>query len=101
MLGLGRWLVLFLFVFLFPFDFLSLCLRLCLRGLLLLGLLLLFCLGRLVLDGFVNETKFASNVGVDRLVAHSLVPSSDIGILLAPLLVEKELEAARDEAGGE
>lgn len=98
MLRLGCW---FILLFLFLFDFLSLWLGLCLRGLLLLRLLLLFRLGRLVFDGFVNEIKFASNVRVNRLVAHSLVPSSDIGILLTPLLVEKKLEAAGNKAGSE
>ena len=98
MLRLGRWFVLF---FLLLFNLLSLRLGLCLGDLLLLWLLLLFCFGRLILDSLINELKFTSNSGVDRLVAHSLVPSSDVGVLLTPLLVEEELEAAGDDAGRE
>ena len=98
MFGLGRW---FFLLFLLFLSFLGLWLGLRLRGLLLLRLLLLFCLRRLILDGFVNEIKLASNIGIDRLVTHSLVPSSDIGVFFTPLLVEKVFEAGRNEAGGE
>ena len=91
----------FVLVLVLLFDLFSFWLWLCLRGLFLLRLLLLFCLGRLILDGLVNEIKLARNIGVDRLVAHSLIPSSDVGIRLTPLLVEEELEAAGDDAGCE
>lgn len=69
-------------------------------GLLLL-LLLALLLGGDVLQRLGDELKLAGNSAVAGLVADSLVPSGDIGVGIAPLLVEEVLEAAGNDAGGE
>ena len=95
MLSFGRWLIL-LFVRLF--DLLCFRLWLCFGCLLLFRLLLLFYFGRLIFNGLVNKFKFAGNGRVYRLVAYGLIPSSDVGVLPAPLLAEDILKATRDDA---
>lgn len=77
-----------------------------LRGSLLLGGgLLLGLLGLLGGDvgelGGVEELELGGDGRVDGLVVDSLVPPGDVGVLLAPLLVEEELEATGDDANGE
>jgi hypothetical protein len=80
-----------------------LCLRLrfLLLRLLLLGLLLLVALGSHVLDSLFNEFELANNGGVDGLVVDCRVPTGDVGVLLAPLLLEEELESTREDASCE
>jgi len=66
----------------------------------LLGLLRL--LGWLVLDSLINEVEVAtSNSRVDGLVVDGLVPTGNVGVLSAPLLVEEVLETTRDDASSE
>lgn len=64
--------------------------------LLLLGSSLL--LWWLVGDGLLNEVKLVGDSGVDGLVVDSLVPTGDVGVVGAPLLVEEELETTGDQA---
>lgn len=45
----------------------------------------------------VEELELGCDSRVDGLVVDSLVPSRDIGVLLAPLLVEEELEATGND----
>lgn len=49
----------------------------------------------------IEELELGSNGGVDGLVVDGLVPPGDVGVLLAPLLVEEELETAGNDADGE
>ena len=99
MLGLRSRLVLLL---LFLLNFLRLRLWLLFLGsLLLLGFLLLVGFWGLVLDGLVDELEFVDDGGVDGLIVDGFVPASYVRVLLAPLLIEEELEAAGDEAGCE
>jgi hypothetical protein len=74
-----------------------------LRGGLGCGLLrLLWLLGCLVLDSLINEVEVAtSNRRVDGLVVDGLVPTGNVGVLSAPLLVEEVLETTRDDASSE
>lgn len=74
--------------------------RLLLGSGLLLGLLRLLGgdVGEL---GSVKELELGRNGRVDGLVVDGLVPPGDVGVLLAPLLVEEELEAAGNDADGE
>lgn len=51
--------------------------------------------------GGVEELKLGGDGGVDGLVVDSRVPTGDVGVLLAPLLVEEELEATGHDGGGE
>lgn len=67
---------------------------------LLLGLLRLLGGGVGELGG-VEELELGRNGGVDGLVVDGLVPPGDVGVLLAPLLVEEELETAGNDADGE
>ena len=99
MLGLRSRLVLLLLFFL---NLLRLGLWLLFLGsLLLLGFLLLVGFWGLVLDGLVNELEFVDDGGVDRLIVDGLVPACYARVLLAPLLIEEELEATGDDAGCE
>lgn len=66
---------------------------------LLLWLLLL--LRGLVRDGGLDEFGLTSHIGVDALVGNRLVPTGHGRVLLAPGLVEEELEATADNGGGE
>lgn len=67
---------------------------------LLLGLLRL--LGRSVgQGGGLEELDLLSNLGEDGLVADSLEPAGQSGVLLAVGLVKEVLEAAEGDAGGE
>jgi hypothetical protein len=68
-------------------------------GLLLLGSGLL--LGWHVLDGLLDELELVDDGSDDGLVANGLVPTSDVGVLCPPLLVEEELEATAEDAEGE
>lgn len=68
----------------------------------LLGLGGSLLLGGLVLEsGLLEQLEGVGNVRVDLLVVDGLVPTGDVGVLGAPLLVEEELEAAGDDADGE
>ena len=49
----------------------------------------------------IDEGKFVDNGRVNWLVVDGLVPTSDVGVLGTPLLVEEELEATRDDASSE
>jgi hypothetical protein len=51
--------------------------------------------------GGVDELELRRNSRVDGLVVDGLVPPSNVGVLLAPLLVKEELEPAGDGADGE
>lgn len=51
--------------------------------------------------GGVEELELGRNGGVDGLVVDGLVPPRNVGVLLAPLLVEEELETTGDNGGGE
>lgn len=74
--------------------------RLLLGSGLLLGLLRLLGgdVGEL---GGVEELELGRNSRVDGLVVDGLVPTGDVGVLLAPLLVEEELETAGNDTDGE
>lgn len=74
--------------------------RLLLGSGLLLGLLRLLGgdVGEL---GSVEELELWRNGRVDGLVVDGLVPPGDVGVFLAPLLVEEELETAGNDANGE
>lgn len=74
-----------------------------LRGSLgLLGLGGSLLLWGLVGDGLLDELELlVDNLRVDALVGDGLVPTGDVGVLAAPLLVEEELEATGDEASSE
>lgn len=52
-------------------------------------------------DGSLQEGELLGDGSVDGLVNNGLVPSSNSGVLLAPLLVEEVLEAAVEEASAE
>lgn len=52
-------------------------------------------------DGSVQEGQLLGDGSVDGLVNNGLVPTSNSGVLLAPLLVEEVLEAAVEEASAE
>jgi hypothetical protein len=69
-----------------------------LRLLLLLLALLLWCD---VLQRLGDELELTGNSAVAGLVADGLVPPGDVGVCVAPLLVEEVLEAAGEDAGGE
>ncbi len=97
MLGLRSRLVLLL---LFLLNILRLWLWLLfLSSLFLLWFLLLVGFWGLVLDGLVDELEFVDNGGVDGLIVDCFVPAGYAGVLLAPLLIEEELEATGDDAG--
>lgn len=64
-------------------------------GLLFLLLGCLFFLGRLVLDRFIDHLELINDGFVDGLVADRLIPSCDVRVLSAPLLIEQILEATR------
>ena len=99
MLGLRSRLVLLLF---FLLNILRLGLWLIFLGsLLLLGFLLLVGFWGLVLNGLVDELEFVDNGGVDGLIVDRFIPAGYAGVLLAPLLIEEELEAPGDDAGCE
>lgn len=49
----------------------------------------------------LEVVELLSNSGVDGLVDNGFVPTSDVGVLLAPLLVEEVLEAAVQESSAE
>lgn len=51
--------------------------------------------------GGVEKGELGGNSRVDGLVVDGLVPTGGVGELLAPLLVEEELEAAGNDANGE
>lgn len=51
--------------------------------------------------GGVEELELGGNSRVDGLVVDGLVPTGDVGVLLAPLLVEEELETAGNDTDGE
>ncbi len=51
--------------------------------------------------GGIEKRELGSNSRVDWLVVDRLVPTRDVGVLLAPLRAEEELEAAGDDADGE
>lgn len=51
--------------------------------------------------GLLDELELASDGGPDGLVDDGLEPASDGRVLLAPLLVVEELEAAGDDTGAE
>ena len=75
-------------------------------GLLLLLLLwlLLWCLLLLwwgVGDGLLDELGLTGNGLEDVLVDNGLVPTVDVGVLRAPLLVEEELVTTLDDGGSE
>lgn len=86
-------------------GFLGSLLSLLLGGLLLGSSLLLGLLGLLRSDvgelGSVEELELGRHSRVDGLVVDGLVPTRDVGVLLAELLVEEELEAAGNGANGE
>ena len=99
MLGLRSRLVLLL---LFLLNLLRLGLWLLFLGsLLLLGFLLLVGFWGLVLDGLVDELEFVYDGRVDGLIADGFIPAGYARVLLAPLLIEEELEATGDDAGCE
>lgn len=85
------------------FLFLLYLLGLWLGGRLLCSFLLwlLWLLWCLVLDGLIDELKLVDNSRVDWLVVDSLVPTGDVGVLRAPLLVKEVLETTGDDAGSE
>jgi hypothetical protein len=60
-----------------------------------LGLLL----RRGVLDGLLDKDGLINNSLPDGLVDSGLIPTSDVGVLATPLLVEHILETARDLRG--
>jgi hypothetical protein len=69
-----------------------------------LGLLLLLLALLLrcdVLQRLGDELELTGNSAVAGLVAYGLVPSSDVGVGVAPLLVEEVLETTGNDAGGE
>ena len=92
MLGLG---LLFDLVLLVVISGLGLGLGSLLLGLLLLGLLL----GRCVLDSLLNELGLTSDSLVDGLVGDGLIPTSDVGVLLAPGSVKDVLKATDEQRG--
>ena len=58
----------------------------------LLGLGSSLLLGGLVLEsGLLEQLEGVGNVRVDLLVVDGLVPTGDVGVLGAPLLVEEEM----------
>lgn len=50
--------------------------------------------------GGLEELKLGGGSSPDGLVDDGFIPSSGVGVLLAPILVEEELEATGDDAGG-
>ena len=97
MLWLRGWLLV-LFIFLLVLGWL---LRCCCRLLLRLLLWLLVLLRWHIRDRLLNELQITRNLLVDRLRVDRLVPARDAWVRRPPLLVKEELEAARDDAGGE
>lgn len=71
------------------------------RLLLLLLLLVLRARRRLVLKSLLGEDGVLDDSLVDVLADDSVEPTGDVGVVGAPLRVPEELEAARDNAGGE
>jgi len=77
----GRLLLLFFLLF-------SLGLRGSLRSLFLWLLLLRLLLGGSVFDSLIDELQLTGDGSVSRLVVNQLVPTGNIGILFAELLVK-------------